>query len=215
MKKESSPTTPPAEAGLSTRARLLDAAMELFAERGYDGASVGEIERAAGLAPRSGALYHHFSGKAELLEQAIERRLEAVDDLASAIEMLPLGNFRAELTLLGRWNLASLERRASLIRFVDREGDRLSGDLRQKLEERLLSRPYAQIVGWLQERLGPQAAADIDLDAVALVLIESMPSYRRIRDTFGEAPGGVDDDRFIAAWVDVCAAYAASVGLGD
>jgi len=40
----------------------MTAAIELFAERGFDGTSVGEIERAAGLAPRSGALYQHFKG---------------------------------------------------------------------------------------------------------------------------------------------------------
>src|SRR2546421_9024600 len=41
--------------GEGTRARILDAAMALFAERGYQGTTVGDIEQAAGLAPRSGA----------------------------------------------------------------------------------------------------------------------------------------------------------------
>ena len=56
------------ERGAGTRERLMTAAIELFAERGFEGASVGEIERSAGLAPRSGALYQHFKGgKQELL----------------------------------------------------------------------------------------------------------------------------------------------------
>ena len=38
-----------------TRERILAAALELFAERGYRGTSIGEIEAAAGLSPRSGA----------------------------------------------------------------------------------------------------------------------------------------------------------------
>ncbi|HEX2436247.1 MAG TPA: helix-turn-helix domain-containing protein, partial [Solirubrobacterales bacterium] len=67
----------------STSERILDAAMQLFAERGYRGTSVGEIERAAGLAPRSGALYKHFEGKEDVLERAIERHLEAIDDLGT------------------------------------------------------------------------------------------------------------------------------------
>ena len=60
------------------------------------------IERAAGLASRSGALYKHFEGKEDVLERAIERHLEAIDDLGTALDMLPLGDLRAELTLLAR-----------------------------------------------------------------------------------------------------------------
>ena len=48
-----------------TRARLVDAAAEVFSERGYDGAGVQEIARRAGLT--TGAIYGRFTGKAELL----------------------------------------------------------------------------------------------------------------------------------------------------
>src|SRR5918992_1148197 len=116
-----------AKRGAATRERLMSAAMELFAERGFDGTSVGEIERAAGLAPRSGALYQHFKGgKEELLRSAVEHELRAIDELGSVMEMLPLGDLRAELTLMARWNLASLERRSELARFVRRDAARLA-----------------------------------------------------------------------------------------
>jgi AcrR family transcriptional regulator len=197
----------------STSERILDAAMQLFAERGYRGTSVGEIERAAGLAPRSGALYKHFEGKEDVLERAIERHLEAIDDLGTALDMLPLGDLRAELTLLARWNLASLDRRAPLTRFVYREGDRLPPKLRRKLYERLVELPYSQIVSWLRSRVDAAGAEEPDLHALALIMIEPMSSYRTIEQLFGRAPGDVDDERFIAAWVDVCLAYAGNIGL--
>jgi AcrR family transcriptional regulator len=197
----------------STPERILDAAMRLFAERGYGGTSVGEIERAAGLAPRSGALYQHFNGKEDVLEKAIERHLEAVDDLGAALEMLPLGDLRAELTLLARWNLASLDRRAHLTRFVYREADRLPMELRKKLYARLVERPYAQVVSWLRGRVKEAGVEEPDLHALALIMIEPMSSYRAIDQLFGRMPGKVDDERFIETWVDVCLAYARSVGL--
>src|SRR5437588_12879907 len=50
-----------------TRDRLLDEAMRLFGERGYDATSVAEIERAAGLTPGAGGLFHHFSSKEDVL----------------------------------------------------------------------------------------------------------------------------------------------------
>src|SRR3954467_2346063 len=53
-----------------TRKRLIDAAAEVFAEKGYDGAGVQEIATRAGLT--TGAIYGRFSGKAQLLHAAIE-----------------------------------------------------------------------------------------------------------------------------------------------
>jgi AcrR family transcriptional regulator len=197
----------------STSERILDAAMRLFAERGYEGTTVGEIERAAGLAPRSGALYQHFENKQDVLERAIERHLGAIDDLGSALEMLPLGDLRAELTLMARWNLASLDRRAALTQFIYREGDRLPPKLRNKLYDRLVERPYSQVVSWLSGRVEVDSDAEPDLHALALIMIEPMSSYRSLQQLFDRVPGAVDDERFIDTWVDVCLTYARKLGL--
>jgi len=40
-----------------------------------------------------------------------------------------------------------------------------------------------------------------------------MASFRSIEWTFGAVPGDVDDDRLISTWVEVCLAYARSLGL--
>jgi AcrR family transcriptional regulator len=54
-----------------TRTRVLDAAATVFAERGFDGARVAEIAKAAGLSV--GAIYNHYGSKAELLSAVVER----------------------------------------------------------------------------------------------------------------------------------------------
>lgn len=62
-----------AERTEATRAALLNAARELFAERGYAGVPAEEVVRAAGVT--RGALYHHFKDKKDLF-RAVHCSLE-------------------------------------------------------------------------------------------------------------------------------------------
>jgi AcrR family transcriptional regulator len=54
------------------RERLLDAALEVFVGRGFDGATVKDIAAAAGVT--QGLLYHYFPGKDALLETLLRER---------------------------------------------------------------------------------------------------------------------------------------------
>ena len=46
-----------------TAERILDAAEAVFAERGFDAASLGDVADRVGIRPQ--AIYNHFSGKLE------------------------------------------------------------------------------------------------------------------------------------------------------
>ncbi len=78
---------PPGSTASTTPEKLVDAAMELFAEKGYAEVSVRDIARASGLT--TGSLYGNFANKAELLFAAIELRL------ARDLEPLPAGLLRS------------------------------------------------------------------------------------------------------------------------
>ena len=71
---------------------LIKAAAEVFAERGYAGAGVAEIARRAGVT--TGAIYSRYSGKSELLLEALKKSfvLHFGDAIASALS----GENRAE-----------------------------------------------------------------------------------------------------------------------
>ena len=60
-----------AENTQATRAALIDAARELFAQRGFAAVSTEEIVRRARVT--RGALYHHFTGKEGLFEAVFEQ----------------------------------------------------------------------------------------------------------------------------------------------
>jgi AcrR family transcriptional regulator len=191
----------------------MDAVLRLVAEHGYRGTSVGAIEKAAGLAPRSGALYQHFKGKDDVLDAAIERELAAIDELGSVLETPAPGDLRAELTALARWNLDSLDRRTRLAQIVRRDAHRLPPQLLDELYTRLVACPYDQVVDWLAARFAGAGLSPPDLPPLALIIIEPMASYRFMRETFGRTPDAIDDERFVAAWVDVAMAVAQRHGL--
>jgi AcrR family transcriptional regulator len=84
--------TVPRPAGSARRGRpgydletLLQVAAELFEERGYDGTSMEDLARKLGIT--KSAIYHHVTGKEELLRLAVDRALDglfaAVDELGS------------------------------------------------------------------------------------------------------------------------------------
>ncbi|MEU1592924.1 TetR/AcrR family transcriptional regulator [Streptomyces sp. NPDC005708] len=58
------------------RASLLEVAVAVFNERGYDGTSMEDLARRLGLSKSS--IYHHVAGKEELLSLAATRALDAL-----------------------------------------------------------------------------------------------------------------------------------------
>lgn len=85
------------ERGARTRARLLEAAEQVFTELGYHEASIVKIAEAAGVAP--GTFYIYFAGKQEIFDELVEdlnRRVrQAMADAASQ------GRTRTEAERLG------------------------------------------------------------------------------------------------------------------
>lgn len=70
------------------RELILDGAMRVFAERGYQEASMGQIARTAGITPA--VIYDHFPSKAALQIELLERQTaELIAFVASALETSP------------------------------------------------------------------------------------------------------------------------------
>src|SRR5438067_10196738 len=69
-----------AEEDSSKRRQILDGASKVFMDLGFDGASMGEIARAAGVS--KGTLYVYFSDKNRLFEAIVEREMLAQQKVA-------------------------------------------------------------------------------------------------------------------------------------
>jgi AcrR family transcriptional regulator len=150
-----------------TRERLIDAAARVFAEKGYDRAGVQEIARRAGLT--TGAIYGRFTGKAELLQAAIESRTtDELDDLFASHAFD--GHATDILKVVGAHLVASPpecdhEEGALLLEaFVAaRRDDEVRESLQKLLEER------ARSLTDLVEVAKADGSVDPDLDSESLV----------------------------------------------
>jgi AcrR family transcriptional regulator len=168
---------------------VLRAAVEVFNERGYDGASMEDLSKRLGIA-KSG-IYHHVSGKEELLRMALDRALDGLWEAADrartldapaivrletlvrdAIAVLDSRLPYVTLLLRVRGNTdverAALARRrafdalvASLVEEAERDGDIRAG-IDPKVAARLLFGTVNSIVEWYRPgaSTSPEALAD-------------------------------------------------------
>ncbi|HEX7156982.1 MAG TPA: helix-turn-helix domain-containing protein [Burkholderiaceae bacterium] len=136
-----------------TRDRLLRAAAEVFAARGYDGTRVADIAAAAGVS--KGAMYAHYASKADLLVDAI--RTHGPRLLANAFAADPGQSIPDLLLTIGRW----------LPRRRDAEGYLIVEALVAARRDTEVARPMRAYIGeradWLIDLMrAAQAGSEID-----------------------------------------------------
>jgi len=127
------PFARPWRKGQKTAERILDAAENLFADRGYAGTTMRDVSAAVGL--RTPSLYNHFPSKAALYAAVVERGMGPVlAALSEAVEMGE-GNLQQDPGRLVQKMMAQLAQRPKLPRLIQHEtlsgGERLSPMLRE------------------------------------------------------------------------------------
>jgi len=184
-----------------TRERIAGEALKLFAEKGYAGTSVADIEQAAGLKPGAGGLYAHFGSKRDVLAAALASAVSVADGAYALHATLPLDDLRSELTVIARGSLQLFDATGDWIRVRLKEAqqfpDLFAGDAD------LSARAYRYLSGWLHAKVADGVLADHDCDATAQVLFGAISSYWQREALHRRQRGGVSRDRFVTAWVDL------------
>ena len=131
------------------RAEILGAAAELFARRGYHGASIGDLGRAVGLT--GPALYRHFSGKEAVLAEMLLDISERL--LAEGARRAAASDPGRALDALLRWHIAFSLDNPALITVHERELDNVPEPQRHRI--RRLQRAYVEEWVAVLRRLNP------------------------------------------------------------
>ena len=150
--------------GTTTRERILGAALEVFAGKGYHRASVDDIVRAS--ATSKGAVYHHFPNKEAVF-------LALVDDFAERLALAvaaavgdrhgALAKVEGALTAA----LATFARNERLARLILLEAVSLGATYQAKRAE-VTGRFAALIQGYLDEAVGESAIPPLDTRVATL-----------------------------------------------
>jgi AcrR family transcriptional regulator len=144
---------------------VLQAAVEVFNERGYDGASMEDLSRRLGIA--KSAIYHHVSGKEELLRMALDRALDGWSQAARRAQELDAPAIE-RLELLVRGTVAVLESRLPYVTLLLRVRGNTDVERAALARRRSFDRLVAALVAEA-ERDG-DVRADIDPNVTARLM---------------------------------------------
>lgn len=112
------------------RGDLLEAALTLFVERGYEGTSVAALAEATGLS--KAAFVYHFSSKEDLLFELSEPLLDELDAVVRHHEPAPVPKESVEVALTDYLDALSLHREVAV--WIDGDKSILNhGDLGSRL----------------------------------------------------------------------------------
>lgn len=153
--------------GRATRERILASAIELFAAEGFSAVSIRKIADRSGVS--TGAIYATFSGKAELLAEAVSASLAAdLEIIDPDVQGLPLpaivGQQFARLDQPGR-------RRLRLLLLNAAAAARVDDDVRDRLEPLLRARFESWTMAYSDWQKSEGIEAILDMGTLVALLI--------------------------------------------
>ncbi len=181
---------------------VLTAAVRLFNEKGYEATSMGDLAERLGITKSS--IYHHVTGKQELLRMAVDHALDGLSDAADEVDALDAPAVDRLEALLRRSVLVLAERlefvtlllrvrgntaveKQALLRRRDFDGRvtalvkqaQADGDLRPDIDPSATARLLFGKVNSLSEWYQPgRGNADAMADAVCAIAFDGLRTNR-------------------------------------
>lgn len=91
---------------MTTKERIVDEALTLFATKGFNGTSVKNIAGAVGI--KDSSLYKHFTSKKEILDTVVQQMRSRMEDMSKAIGLPDEQNYGAAAKAYGNLDLEGL-----------------------------------------------------------------------------------------------------------
>ena len=150
---------------VNTKDRIMQAALKLFLEQGYQKTSIARIETEAGLVPRAGAFYRHFDSKQTLLVEIARSQLSETPEQFGLDRLTDIGDTRSELIAIALKYEEAMARQKPFARLV--EEIRLL-DFGADLQEELDTGMMVALAAWTTTK---PAAKGLSTNQIAALVI--------------------------------------------
>jgi AcrR family transcriptional regulator len=189
-----------------TRALLMDAGLQLFSRKGFDGVSVSDLEEAVGLKPGSGSFYRHFADKEALLKAIMESEIEQARQRRSNEQNAlfdPSQDIRVALAAQFRLTLLGLRQKTVLTNLLSRCADHFPALLRE-LRKSFVQEGLQGIADAYRERIRAGDLVETDPQALADVVQSALFGYVSAEAALGKpANPQAAEDALIATLVQL------------
>ena len=154
---------------LSSKEKVLRAAIRVFSKKGYDGASMQDIAKAVGLT--KAGLYHHVGSKDRLLYEIVNYGMDILDEtVLQKVKDISDPKEKLRQTIIGHIDLI-VRARDMEITVILHENRSLRGALRKKINAR--KKTYIQyledLIAKAQERAGAKPLIPPHIAAFAVL----------------------------------------------
>lgn len=173
--------------GQRTRRAILDAALDLFAEKGYFGTSLRDVARAVGV--RESALYNYFDSKDALFEALLADQQASKQERLAPLADAPIPDGRA---LLEQMAIDALEgfvtdRERQFFRIAMSDGIRLAKEGRINLYERMAS-GREQLHDLLRRLIAEGWLRPADVHVLGLAFFSPLVMWRQLHAIGADLP---------------------------
>jgi AcrR family transcriptional regulator len=187
--------------GQRTRQAILDAALDLFADRGYFGTSLRDVASAVGV--RESALYNYFKSKEGLFEALLTAHQDGKLERLAPLEEAGAEDGAAQLE---RFAVATLDAFADLreqkfFRILMSDGIRLARDGRINLQERM-GAGRERLHEVLRRLIRHGVLRDTDVNVLGLSFIGPLLMWRQLHAADADLPAAPERRRFARQHVD-------------
>ncbi len=185
------------------RQQIIDGALRVFADKGFERATNKDIALAAGI-NSPGLIYHYFKDKASLLEQAIEQRSQLFRLLANPEHLYELPPYEA-LSEFARGFLSITENPAAIAVFklMFSEAVRRPGvaDVYNRIGP---TRAFRLLNSYLSRQMERGTLRRMDVGAAARCFVGPLLAYVVTREIFPQPDTAtLDIETMVATLVDV------------
>jgi len=181
-----------------TRQRILEAAAQVFAEKGYAGATTRAIAAAARV--NEVTLFRHFGSKKNLL-MAVIGRYSALPGLETMLEEQLTGDYRQDLLRLGSHFLAVMtEQRGSVLMMLC-EAERLP-EVREVIAQ--VPQQLRQLLGkYLRQQIERGVVRDLNPEMAAQAFFGMFLAYSISQALIAEPLGRMPPETVVTQFVDL------------